>query len=56
MNQFYLWAFALIWVTMINAQTPIPLYKGAAPGSEEWDWEEKSTTSPGPPHQDSDLA
>ena len=24
-----------------NAQTVIPLYNGAAPGSENWNWEEK---------------
>ena len=25
----------------INAQTVIPLYNGAAPGSENWNWDEK---------------
>jgi acetyl esterase/lipase len=41
---------ALAWATAVNAQTPgtsdIPLYPGAAPGSEKWDWEEKSVTRP----------
>jgi len=39
---------AIAWATAANAQTPseIPLYPGAAPGSEKWDWEEKSATTP----------
>src|SRR5262249_44322351 len=39
---------AIAWATAANAQTPseIPLYPGAAPGSEKWDWEEKSVTTP----------
>src|SRR3954451_22914755 len=39
---------ALAWATAANAQTPseIPLYSGTAPGSEKWDWEEKSVTRP----------
>ena len=39
---------AIAWATAANAQTPseIPLYAGAAPGSEKWDWEEKSVTTP----------
>jgi acetyl esterase/lipase len=39
---------ALTWASTINAQAPseIPLYPGAAPGSEKWDWEEKSVTRP----------
>ena len=39
---------AIAWATAANAQTPseIPLYPGAAPGSEKWDWEEKSVTRP----------
>ena len=41
---------ALAWASAVNAQAPstsdIPLYPGAAPGSEKWDWEEKSVTTP----------
>ncbi len=39
---------ALTWASAVNAQAPseIPLYPGAAPGSEKWDWEEKSVTRP----------
>jgi acetyl esterase/lipase len=41
---------ALAWTSAANAETPgtspIPLYPGAAPGSETWDWEEKSVTRP----------
>ena len=40
---------ALTWASAANAQAPstseIPLYPGAAPGSEKWDWEEKSVTT-----------
>src|SRR4051812_47054192 len=40
----------LAWTSAVNAQAPgtseIPLYNGAAPGSERWDWEEKSVTRP----------
>ena len=43
-------ALAIAWATAADAQTPgpveIPLYPGAAPGSETWDWEEKSVTRP----------
>src|SRR4051794_30154875 len=43
-------AIAIAWATAVNAQPPgpseIPLYPGAAPGSETWDWEEKSVTRP----------
>src|SRR4051812_11602879 len=43
-------AIAIAWATAVNAQPPgpseIPLYPGAAPGSEKWDWEEKSVTRP----------
>jgi acetyl esterase/lipase len=39
---------ALAWASAVNAQasSEIPLYSGAAPGSEKWDWEEKSVTRP----------
>ncbi|SIO57644.1 Acetyl esterase/lipase [Singulisphaera sp. GP187] len=44
-----LFLIALTWATAVNAQTPstseIPLYPGAAPGSEKWDWQEKSVTT-----------
>lgn len=38
---------AITWATAASAQAPseIPLYPGAAPGSEMWDWEEKSVTT-----------
>jgi acetyl esterase/lipase len=46
-------AIAIVWTSTANAQVPssashsvLPLYKGVAPGSEKWDWEEKSATSP----------
>ena len=46
-------ALAIAWTSMANAQSPgvadtteIPLYSGVAPGSEKWDWEEKSVTRP----------
>ena len=46
-------AIAIAWASAANAQatspTPpseIPLYHGTAPGSEKWDWEEKSVTRP----------
>ncbi|WP_406694121.1 alpha/beta hydrolase [Singulisphaera sp. Ch08] len=46
-----LFLIALAWVTAVNAQTPsfseIPLYSGTAPGSEKWDWQEKSVTTGG---------
>ncbi len=40
---------ALAWASVVNAQAPseFALYSGAAPGSEKWDWEEKSVTRPG---------
>jgi acetyl esterase/lipase len=40
---------ALTWASAVNAQTPseIPLYSGAAPGSEKWDWQENSVTTAG---------
>jgi acetyl esterase/lipase len=34
-------AFAIFVTGAIHAQTVIPLYSGAAPGSENWNWEEK---------------
>lgn len=41
---------AIAWAATANAQAPnppeIPLYPGAAPGSEGWNWREKSTTTP----------
>ncbi|MDG3004367.1 alpha/beta hydrolase [Paludisphaera mucosa] len=39
---------AIAWAAAAGAQTPseIPLYQGAAPGSEKWDWEEKSAATP----------
>jgi acetyl esterase/lipase len=46
-------AIAIAWASTANAQAPgtappheMPLYKGVAPGSEKWDWEEKSVTTP----------
>jgi acetyl esterase/lipase len=46
-------AFALAWTPAAYTQSAgptssleIPLYPGAAPGSEKWDWEEKSITTP----------
>src|SRR5258705_12069654 len=33
--------FLLIITTFAHAQTVIPLYNGAAPGSETWNWDEK---------------
>ena len=46
-------ALALLWAPVAFAQTQspsppaeIPLYPGVAPGSEKWDWEEKSVTRP----------
>ena len=56
MNRTIRWplaVLALVWASAAFAQTPspapppeIPLYPGAAPGSEKWDWEEKSVTRP----------
>ncbi len=46
------WPLVLLlmtWAGAASAQAPatqIPLYPGAAPGSEKWDWKEKSITSP----------
>lgn len=50
------WSLAALLITMAGsafAQSPgaapakeIPLYPGAAPGSEKWDWTERSVTSP----------
>ena len=39
---------ALAWASAVHAQAPseIQLYSGGAPGSERWDWEEKSVTRP----------
>jgi dienelactone hydrolase len=44
---------AIAWTSMANAQSTgvaapieIPLYSNVAPGSEKWDWEEKSVTRP----------
>ena len=48
-------AFLLMtWAGAASAQAPaapgaaeeIPLYPGAAPGSEKWDWSERSVTNP----------
>ncbi|WZO97056.1 alpha/beta hydrolase [Isosphaeraceae bacterium EP7] len=38
---------ALAWAPIANSQAPseIPLYPGTAPGSEKWDWQEKSVTT-----------
>ena len=48
-----LFALALLWAPAAFAQAPgasvpaeIPLYPGAAPGSERWGWEEKTVTRP----------
>ena len=45
-------AIAIAWASTASADAPgavpppeIPLYKGVAPGSEKWDWEEKSVTT-----------
>ena len=40
MKQF-LFGLFIITALQSNAQTVIPLYKGAAPGSENWNWNEK---------------
>lgn len=50
-NRTIRWSMAVIamtWASAAKAQTPveIPLYQGAAPGSETWDWQEKAATSP----------
>ena len=40
-------AIAIAWATAVHAQTAeIPLYPGVAPGSEGWNWTEKSVTRP----------
>jgi acetyl esterase/lipase len=47
-------AIVIAWSSAAFAQAPgaapspseIPLYQGAAPGSEKWDWQEKSVTRP----------
>lgn len=41
-------ALVLLWASAALAQTPaeIPLYPGTAPGSEKWNWEEKTLTRP----------
>jgi acetyl esterase/lipase len=47
-------AIVIAWSSAALAQAPgtppspaeIPLYPGAAPGSEKWDWQEKSVTTP----------
>jgi acetyl esterase/lipase len=44
-------AIVIAWSSAVFAQAPpspaeIPLYPGTAPGSEKWDWEEKSVTRP----------
>lgn len=36
-----------IGLIFLNAQEPIRLYEGPAPGSENWDWEEKVVETPG---------
>jgi acetyl esterase/lipase len=53
MIRWQLSAIAIAWASTANAQGPgaapppeIPLYKGVVPGSEKWDWEEKSVTRP----------
>ena len=56
MNRTVRWsvaAVAIAWASAANAQAPgsalppeLPLYQGVAPGSEKWDWEEKSVTRP----------
>ena len=37
----------LAWASAVKAEAPseIALYRGAAPGSEKWDWQEKSVTT-----------
>ncbi len=48
----HLAALTLVWTSAAFAQSPtaqpteIPLYPGVAPGSEKWDWQEKSVTRP----------
>jgi acetyl esterase/lipase len=48
----HLAALTLLWASTAFAQSPtarpteIPLYSGVAPGSEKWDWQEKSVTRP----------
>ncbi len=38
---------SLCLATLAHArQSAIPLYPGAAPGSEKWDWSERSVTTP----------
>ena len=57
MNRTIRWqmaAIAIAWSSAAIAQatrappspSEIPLYHGTAPGSEKWDWEEKSVTRP----------
>jgi dienelactone hydrolase len=45
-----IYLIAIAWTSAVNVQAPstseIPLYRGVAPGSEKWDWEEKSVTRP----------
>jgi len=61
MDRVMRWAPAVLlvmWASPAPAQAPstapaqraaaeIPLYRGAAPGSEKWDWSERSVTDPG---------
>src|ERR1700761_3617523 len=48
----HLAVLTLAWTSAAFAQSPtapppeIPLYPGVAPGSEKWDWQEKSVTRP----------
>jgi acetyl esterase/lipase len=39
-----LFLLLILLSTSVNAQQVIQLYKGAAPGSENWNWEEKETS------------
>ncbi len=43
-----IYLIAIAWASAVHAQAPsqIPLYQGVAPGSEKWDWEEKTVTRP----------
>ncbi len=48
---FQMAAIVIAWSSAAFAQAPpspaeIPLYPGTAPGSEKWDWQEKSVTTP----------
>jgi len=43
---YFLFLFTMIGSFSIAQQRVIQLYKGAAPGSENWNWEEKESTNP----------